>query len=937
MKNKIIIILVLIILFAPLVSRADYRANLTIIVNTQESDSSFHFEVDRRVVPVLVKAQPKNLFAFVWQNIKYYSGQLIDFLSPRFALADMWGWLPYKQFNIQTENFSGATTSEIDAPDMQYELSQTLISGFKINSIFCTSNNPSDAFFYQEDNVIFTPVENENITCIFNNVKEKIPVLIVPGLLGTEMKKGEELLWSDLLRMFGDVGDSFMDSLSFNASLAPSDSGVSIFDVVGVKVFGPIKYDYIDGLINEFKSQGYAENENLFTFPYDWRYGVSGKFEDGTTNADLLAQKIQDILQQTGSEKVDVVAHSLGGLIVKKYVIEHPADNHIGKAVFVGVPNTGAPKAVKVLLQGDSFNIPWLSQSEIKKISENMPASYDLLPSQKYYDVKSSFVEVIDRTDVLNPKIFFLTYEQTKNFLTDDHNLNSDGLAGALNLHTQNFDDFDLRTAGVDVYSINGCKAGTIGQVIEVRSKDIFGGNYTTYARPKETPGDGTVPLESATNLPIDQSNKYYALKSDHGKMPSQNGIRQEIVNLISGSNLLVSSDSITQDISKCNLNGKAISVFSPINIFVTDQGGNKLGLASDNSIINEITNADFEIMGEHKFIYLPTDDGQVYNININGTGNGTFTIKSEDIGNSQVTGAEIFSNLPVTPELTGLISLSSSAGSGTTLIVRQNSMAEPETILPSAVIDAAQSEDLLPPVSAPTLTGTAGQPGFYRSNVVAKIESTDDLSGVLDIEYNLDGAGYQKIPGETAVVNISSEGKHTLKFFSADKAGNNEQEQTIIFTIDKTPPEAIIEFDQNAKDLKFSGTDNISGSSSISVKDKDDTITLTDQAGNTTEIKLKERHRRILMRAGIKSIKYNGVSADISKNLMAYLWISTKRLTMLSQHVQSKKGYNILAVFDGKNTKITGKDSSGKILKSFSGLKIIKIITKNGDFSWFY
>jgi len=34
---------------------------------------------------------------------------------------------------------------------------------------------------------------------------------------------------------------------------------------------------------------------------------VSGKFADGTTNVDLLATKIQDILQQTGSDKVDIV------------------------------------------------------------------------------------------------------------------------------------------------------------------------------------------------------------------------------------------------------------------------------------------------------------------------------------------------------------------------------------------------------------------------------------------------------------------------------------------------------------------------------------------------------------------------------------------------------------------------------------------------------
>ena len=177
-------------------------------------------------------------------------------------------------------------------------------------------------------------------------------------------------------------------------------------------------------------------------------------------------------------------------------------------------------------------------------------------------------------------------------------------------MHTASFDNFDLRTAGVDLYAINGCKAATMANFLEVSYKDILGNQHTDYDNVELKAGDNTVPLDSATNLPINSQNKYYALVSDHGKMPSQDGIRQKIVNLISGSNLSVGNNLITQDISQCNLDGKAISVFSPINIFVTDQNGNRLGLADDGSIINEIPNADFEIMGDHKFLYLPQDSG---------------------------------------------------------------------------------------------------------------------------------------------------------------------------------------------------------------------------------------------------------------------------------------------------------------------------------------
>ncbi|MCX6720736.1 MAG: right-handed parallel beta-helix repeat-containing protein [Candidatus Staskawiczbacteria bacterium] len=524
----------------------------------------------------------------------------------------------------------------------------------------------------------------------------KTPVLIVPGLMGTDINEGSNKLWLDLAHNFADVGDSFMNPLQFNQNLIPTDASLTIGSVisketVNVGVGNLSIFDYTDGLINEFKNQGYVGGVNFFTFPYDWRYGVTGKFADGTTNSDLLAQKIQDIMAQTGASKVDVVAHSLGGLITKQYVMNHPMDNHIGKAVFVGVPNTGAPKAVKALLQGDNMGVLGLSDQEMKKIAANMPSVYDLLPSQQYYNTKGSYIETIDQTkcsgDYTIPcEVKDLNYAESNSFLSG-MGLNSLAINNATNLHTQNFDNFDLRTAGVDLYAIDGCKSATLSKVVQTKYNDIFGQQVSYDVH--YAVGDNTVPFESATNLPIDASKKYYSLNADHGKMPSQNGIRQEIVNLISGSNLDTGSaygqSLMTQDISKCQLTGKAISVFSPVNVFVTDQNGNKLGLAADGSIINEIPNADFEVIGEHKFLYLPQDAGQVYSINMQGIGTGTYTIKSESINNSQPTKEEIFSNLPVTTALTGNINIGSGS---TTLSVQQSPTDSPTTILPTKVLD---------------------------------------------------------------------------------------------------------------------------------------------------------------------------------------------------------------------------------------------------------
>lgn len=812
MKNKIIILFVLVIVFAPSFAGAMFVPyfNINIVKNTVGGDGVFNFQ---------------------WYHNQYDNGI----------------------FQIETADGSGAGSvmaliNFANAGDT-ITVSEDPQAGWQYTGASCFSDNPQVTSQITPNGFSVTAYPYSSITCTLTNIKQnqRTPVLIVPGLLGTEILKEPEKLWPDSMRMLTNVGDEFMDILGFNGNLTPVDNSVNFGEILKREV----TLDYAEGLINEFKNQGYVEgtgaDATLFTFPYDWRYGVTGVYADGLptagkTNEDLLKEKIQEILQQTGADKVDVAAHSMGGLIVKKYVMDNPTSHKIGKAVFVGVPNTGAPKAVKVLLQGDNFNVLGLNDSEIKKISENMPASYDLLPSQQYYDTKGSFVQTIEEGQAgsLEPYIIEdLDYSQFKSFITTDHNLNSQAVGNAESLHTASFDNYDMRTAGVDVYAIDGCKTGTIGKIVERRFTTVLG-DGVDYANPKIIPGDGTVPLESATNLPINAENKFYFLETSHGKMLSQNGGRQKIVNLISGSNLAVSNNLITQDIDKCRLDGKAISVFSPINIFVTDQNGSRLGLAEDGSIINEIPGADFEIWGEHKFVYLP--DGQNYAINLAGTDTGTFTLKVQDIQNDAVIQTEVFRNLAVTPSLSGQVNLAA----GTTTTLSLSSEAAP--VLPSAVFEGEEP-------------------------------------------------------------------------------------------IDFQPPEVVIEFDPVKKDLKFTGKDNVSSADKILVQDNDDTITLADQAGNTTEIFLQDKNRKRRMLAELKQIKYNGISTSLIKNSMKFYWSldKNKNIKNLYQRVTAKSGYNILAIFDGQATKLDGRDASGKVAGILPGLKIIKITTNKGDLSWSY
>jgi len=58
-------------------------------------------------------------------------------------------------------------------------------------------------------------------------------------------------------------------------------------------------------------------------------------------NADILRGYIAEVKQQTGAEQVDLVAHSMGGLISRYYLDRVMEDRDVGQFITLGTPNAG--------------------------------------------------------------------------------------------------------------------------------------------------------------------------------------------------------------------------------------------------------------------------------------------------------------------------------------------------------------------------------------------------------------------------------------------------------------------------------------------------------------------------------------------------------------------------------------------------------------------
>ncbi|MEX1112617.1 MAG: hypothetical protein WEC84_04085 [Candidatus Andersenbacteria bacterium] len=104
------------------------------------------------------------------------------------------------------------------------------------------------------------------------------------------------------------------------------------------------------GLEKRLDLENYPD-EDVYIAYYDWRKPVK------TTAVEYFAPIIEEAKQKTG--KVDVIAHSMGGLVVREYLQkEGYTGNEIDQLILLGTPNEGAVDAY-VAWEGGIFPERW--------------------------------------------------------------------------------------------------------------------------------------------------------------------------------------------------------------------------------------------------------------------------------------------------------------------------------------------------------------------------------------------------------------------------------------------------------------------------------------------------------------------------------------------------------------------------------------------------
>jgi pimeloyl-ACP methyl ester carboxylesterase len=397
------------------------------------------------------------------------------------------------------------------------------------------------------------------------------PVIIVPGILGSWEKDGKLML-------------------------------------------DPILHTY-DDLSKGLQKNGYFADSRLFALPYDWR-------DSNVETARLLKAKIEEIKKKEHWPKVDIVAHSMGGLVAREYIEGDDYRDDIDQLITLGTPHNGAPEGYVMWEGGEATGfkgmlLEWFLHQEVEEggygslfeyVRKRPVASVqELLPVYDYlYDIDRELA--LRKYPDQYPRNTFLENLNVPEKIERLKAVAFEKVVGNVDSDKSTPVGFEVIGADMGEKWKDGYPLGFEFPLI--REKHIRSGF-----------GDGTVPLESARseNIPSDAS---VELNAAHLDLPTAS--QEAVMTFLTGKPPVeVYKEGTVDDLL-------AFEVFSPIDIQIVSPSGKRVGKNfTTGGTYDEIQGAyytGFDVQSE--FVTIPNPEKGDYKILTQGTGAGSYRIE---------------------------------------------------------------------------------------------------------------------------------------------------------------------------------------------------------------------------------------------------------------------------------------------------------------------
>ena len=277
---------------------------------------------------------------------------------------------------------------------------------------------------------------------------ERNPIVVIPGILGSRLKDLEtrSTVWGAFGGDFADPGTTegartMALPMREGVDLRALRDGVvpdGVLDRIKVRLLGlPLELKAYFQILRTLGAGGYhdeslgvlgevdygSDHYTCFQFPYDWR---RDNVENAARLHEFLLEKRAyvraETMRRSGVDrdvKFDVVAHSMGGLLLRYYLMygkeDLPADGTlpeptwagkdlVDRAILVGTPSSGAVDALAQLVRGRSFGFFMPSYSPA--VVGTFPALYELLPRGRHGALVESAAPGAKSVDPLDPAVW---------------------------------------------------------------------------------------------------------------------------------------------------------------------------------------------------------------------------------------------------------------------------------------------------------------------------------------------------------------------------------------------------------------------------------------------------------------------------------------------------------------------------------------------------
>ncbi|MCL4221214.1 MAG: hypothetical protein KJZ65_07580 [Phycisphaerales bacterium] len=369
------------------------------------------------------------------------------------------------------------------------------------------------------------------------------PVIVVPGITAThlrdEYRLPPESVWGVLSKAYERVV-MHPDNTAYEAVQPARIEPGELFEVAYKELIAELRHDL---------PEKPDEVVPVFPFAYDWRQPLE------TTEAELAAfidevigrtslLRHYDAAGWTSEPKVNLVGHSMGGLVIAGCLDTLGAKARVGKVATLATPFRGSFEAVIKVITGTSDLGPGAPSSREREAARLTPALYYLIPSfQQGLDIEpdAGLPDSLFNADLWQSNVvdtiaqWIRTHGLHKKAPKAQASDLFSAMLGAAGKHRQRMERFKLERANLapeDWLAVVGVDATTRVRLQVKRSKPktgdpqfvLTGEDRRNYWGDKQVPpdqwritGDGTVPFAGAIPPFLEERNLVCVVPDDFG------------------------------------------------------------------------------------------------------------------------------------------------------------------------------------------------------------------------------------------------------------------------------------------------------------------------------------------------------------------------------------------------------------------------------------